>query len=63
MGLSRVIRGGSWDYEPRFAPVGVTATGGSTPGNREHATWAFAWPWVSLAAELRWARGERSRVA
>ena len=27
------------------------------------AAWASAWPWVSLAAELRWARGERSRVA
>ena len=27
------------------------------------AAWVFAWPYVSLPADLRWARGERSRVA
>ena len=50
-GSNRVFRGGSWYGPPRDCR---SAFGdGVRSGLAGAATWASAWPWVSLAAELR----------
>ena len=57
----RVVRGGSWNDGARASPVGEPPRGRA--GVPARTRWAFAWPWVSLAAELRPAKRKRCPAA